>query len=116
MNQLFIIERSIANVGKTWVQSNSFPGKYTMDFAQGILDRVPEMSYRIVPVRQPTPKPYRRHAAVTPLELRGAKAMLESTREYICREYTYNEVGGPGGAWEILMDAYHKVCRQLEAL
>lgn len=109
MKQLFIIERSIANAGKTWVQSKSFPGKYTMDFAQDVLDIVPGMSYRIVPAS----KPYRRHAAVTPLELRGAKAMLESTREYICRMYTYEECGG---TWEILMDAYHKVCRRLEAL
>ena len=105
----FIIERKRRIAGH-WIQSVSFPGKYTMDEAQGLIDRYPYMNYRITPV----PKtPYRRHAAITPLELRGAKAMLGSTRRYMCKQYTWDE---SKDAWEILMDAFVAVTRQLESL
>src|ERR1017187_10562192 len=69
------IQRSIGGDGIKWVDSDSFPGYYTEDVAQAILDEYPIMTYRITPV---TIKPYRRHAAITQLELRGAEAMLTS--------------------------------------
>jgi hypothetical protein len=66
------IELQVRRDGKdVWERSWSFPDRYTMDEAQRILDRDNGggLSFRITPwVR----KPYRRHAAVTPLELRGA--------------------------------------------
>src|SRR5258708_14211079 len=96
-------------MGGKWNRSWAFPDMYTMDEAQGLIDSTPGFAFRITPLR----KSYRRHTAVSQLELRGAKTMLESTREYMCREYTYEECKD---AWQILYDARLTVIRQLETL
>jgi hypothetical protein len=112
-----IIQRSIAGEGIKWEKSASFPWLYSMDEAQAILDEYPQMNYRISPV---TVKPYRRHAAVTQLELRGAHAMLSEARKHIAISARAS-CNGPCDAnyflpFSILTDAMLSVTRQMEAL
>jgi len=61
------------------------------------------------------PKPYRRHAAITPLELRGAIAMLRSAQKHIVQDYAEN-VNENFDAWEILGHARLECVRHLETL
>jgi hypothetical protein len=102
----YIIERSIAGDGITWVKSDSFPLLYTQDVAESILDEYPQMDYRISPV---TIKPYRRHAAVSQLELRGAIGMLSRAMQYSMTVPEFD-------TWAIFADAKLAVTRQMETL
>ena len=131
------IERAIAGDGDNgWVRSDTYPDTYTGEDAGRIL-KSSSLNYRMVAFPKPTPeptpkptrgmlrgilkpsKPYRRHAAITPLELRGAIAMLESAAKY-----TYNRVPCKDDAEReqytatcvILWDARIAVQRALEAL
>ena len=111
---MYRIQRSIANDRKTWVQSDSYPGTYSWYDAEEIRVRTyqkTDMRYRMVPVMSVVPKPYRRHAAVTALELRGAVAMLDDARYYIIRVGEDNQT-----AWKILLHARVEVWAQLEKL
>lgn len=87
------IQRSVANDGQTWVQSDSYPLVYYMN-------------HRIVEVIR---KPYRRHAAITPLELRGAIAILSKAMRFAVAIPEYD-------TYSILYDARLQVIRELEAL
>jgi hypothetical protein len=116
----YIIEFSLSN--GTWVRSWGFGGVYTMDEAQSLLDNAGSddagIFYRITPLIKPR-KPYRRHAAVTQLELRGAIAMLSSACKYLTR--TINSSRSPIGmeAYQEFTILYHAklaVTRQLETL
>jgi len=109
----YIIQRSIAGDGQTWVRSDSFPRVYTFGEAQDIVTTYPKMTYRVkytsgVVLTPATltrkPKPYRRHAAVTPLELRGAISMLDSALKM---DPSYD-------TWAILKQARLNVLRELE--
>jgi hypothetical protein len=65
-------------------------------------------------------RPYRRHAAVTPLELRGAKAILESARDHIVNQARASKCG-PCDAnyfepFTILYIARLRVIRELEKM
>jgi hypothetical protein len=91
--------------GGKWCRSGRYPLTYEQDVAESILDdeSIGGGEYRMVPV----PKPYR-HSAVTPLELRGALAMLKSARLFV-------------GLYEpaasmILANAVAQVRAELEAL
>jgi hypothetical protein len=107
----YIIERAIANNPRgPWERSSSYNGVYSEAEAQNILDDN-FLVYRTVRV---IPK-YRRHAAVTPLELRGAMSMLTSAMRHLvkaqniaiqCRIEGYSR----------LYDARNEVMRQLEAM
>jgi hypothetical protein len=113
----YIIEYSIAG-GSKWVQSDAYPDVYPEAVAQGILDGSIPMYYRMTPVPEPIKKPYRRHAAVTPLELRGAREMLKSAGDYIARQQACNclNLSTSLKVFGILYDARLAVTRQLEAL
>jgi hypothetical protein len=104
------IQRSIGGDGIKWVDSDSFPGYYTEDVAQAILDEYPQMNYCITPV---TIKPYRRHASVTQLELRGAADILARAAKYVV-EPVFNP--DTFKAYSLLIDARLAVRRQLETL
>jgi hypothetical protein len=96
-----------------WERSWAFPGEYTKAEAERLIDQESNKHYkwRIVPLNGRAPeKKYRRHAAVTPLELRGAKAMLESA---IDRGFM---AGLSFEAYSILVDAKIAVTCQLEKL
>ena len=97
------------------MRSDSFPEAYTMDAAQGLLDKYPQMLYRIAEIPR---KAYRRHAAVTPLELRGAKAMLESALKHNVHIVRMDFEGSKSAydAWSILMAAKLECVRALEAM
>jgi hypothetical protein len=94
-----------------WERSWSFGGVYMMDEAQGLLDNslsdTSLYNYRITPLVTPR-KPYRRHASITQLELRGAKAMLNSAMKHLIAPST--------ATWTLLIDAYLAVTRQLEKM
>jgi hypothetical protein len=62
--------------------------------------------------RRAVPVPYRRHAAITPLELRGAIAMLTSARKHVLDI----RVGDGFDAYSILYDARLQCVRALEEL
>jgi hypothetical protein len=120
--ELFKMERRVAGVG-AWVRSDSFPDLYEANYAQSIIDRAPSMPYRMVPVRVPgnrVNKPYRRHAAVSQLELRGAIALLESVRTrivYAARALAVPHMNNDAyDAWVIIVTALAALTRQLEAL
>lgn len=111
----YIIERSVAGAGIDWVRSESFPCTYTNDEAQGILDDAPSMLYRITEMGKPAP--YRRHAVVTFLELRGARAVIDSAQKHIVRAVRSDFEGRVYfDAFTILNDARLVVTRQLETL
>ena len=116
MTQLYMIERSIAGDGQRWVRSDSFPDAYSMGAAQRLLDKYPRMLYRIAGIPR---KAYRRHAAKTPLELRGALAMLQRACKQLLagdREFGLREIDAAFEAYKILSDAMLRVTRELEAL
>jgi hypothetical protein len=108
---VYIIQRSIAGDGEKWVRSDSFPLVYTSEDAMKIVEDFPTLNYRTIPATR-KPKPYRRHAAITPLELRGAIAMLESASSHILTRGDTDTFE----AWTILIGARMVVTRQLETL
>lgn len=129
----YIIKRSVANQEKIWVRSSSYPKEYSLIEAQDIVKGERWLKYKISEVSEPfyskgiavllplaplPPRPYRRHEAVSPLELRGALAMLESAREYTCKQsLEYPTLGSSTDSyctWEVLFAAYVNVKRQLE--
>lgn len=129
----YIIEQGLST---GWMRSWAFPDTYTQAVAESILDDNPHLDYRItsVPelvkksVKKSVKKPYRRHAAVTPLELRGAQEMLESARKHIVsahKEYIVSLGNSSFEAFEglayfeafnILSEARLAVIRQLEQM
>ena len=108
-----------------WERSVSYNGQYAYSEAAQIVAEPLNAKYtwRIVPVNATTiwrdgvesvRKPYRRHASVTQLELRGAEAMLTSAIKHTtdkgpCYPQAFE-------AYCILIDARLLVRRQLEAL
>jgi hypothetical protein len=90
-----------------WERSWTFSGEYTLNEAKRLIaqDGYERFKFRIVPAR----KQYRRHAAVSQLELRGAKAMLRSALKYLVTDRST-------ATWTILMDALDAVTCQLETL
>lgn len=97
-----------------WVRSGFYPAEYTLAEAEDIVNgnEWGIKSYRYLCVSgTPTTlrKPYRRHAAVTPLELRGAIAMLKSACRYLAARSEFD-------AWEVPYGAQHLCLRHLEAL
>jgi|ERR1700677_3472374 len=92
---------------KVWEKSWAYPSKYTYTEAEALINGTLG-GWRIVN----TPKrPYRRPAA-TPLELRGAYAMLESARKYVIN----GRGAGAYDPWVILTGASDDIKRALEAL
>jgi hypothetical protein len=108
---------------KQWERSWSYPLLYTKAEAQDILaNHNARFTWRIVPeggmpVKR---KKYRRHAAVTPLELRGAKAMLESALGHVVQQARASKYGpcdvNYPNPFMILTDAKLAVIRQLEKM
>jgi hypothetical protein len=109
----YIIERSVGGEGIKWVKSDSYPGAYSQSAAEAILDDCPQMNYRITPV-----EPYRRHAAASYLELRGATAMLHRAHDYIAKQVGDSsiDVSLMLKTFSILWDARLAVTRQMETL
>lgn len=127
-----------------WCRSGLFRGEYTLEQAQSIVadNEYGITSYRytevvpgrvpvvpVVPVvhavpqeQEPVPvkpfKPYRRHAAVTPLELRGAITMLESARKHVsyATMNTRAALNTMFDAYSTLTTARMQCVRELEAL
>lgn len=101
-----------------WERSWSFGGEYTLAEAQALITRpgFEQWTFRIVPVRVQ----YRRHAAASYLELRGAKALLDSVLKYLPRTAVARGGSAPyesyTAAFGIVMQAKLAVTRQLEAL
>lgn len=98
-----------------WEKSWDYDREYPANEARAILKHVRKImhhyQWRIVPL---TRKPYRRHAAVTPLELRGAIAMLDAAMAHVIN--VINEDSGVRyQAWEILYTAKAKVCKAWHA-
>ena len=107
--------------GVRWEQSLSYPGEYTLAEVDVILAEKFNQKYtwRIVPLSEPVrvPKPYRRHAAASYLELRGAQTMLMSARRRIVREVGSSLEGvWAVEAFHILTTAMLAIDRQLETL
>ena len=125
--KIYMIELNLFN--DRWERAWSWPGDYTMEEAQGLIASEHEgrHKYRIslIPEKEAEAeiakelshtgksllpkKPYRRHSAVTPLELKGASAMLKSAMKYLITMDNY-------GAWEYLYHANIAVLCELEAL
>ena len=102
-----------------WERSWAYPDEYTRDEAKELINDPCNKYYkwRIVSL---TPKPYRRHAAVTPLELRGAKQMLTNAIKHIVQSARASNCE-PCNAnyfapYRILSDALVAVMRHLETL
>ena len=100
---------------KRWARSWSFGDNYTKEEAQKIEAEKSSTFWRFratpLPGIAPTVarKPYRRHAAVTQLELKGASAMLKSAMNYGVGTNNY-------AAWECLYHANIAVLCELRAL
>jgi hypothetical protein len=97
--------------GKVWEKSWAYPHQYTRKEAEALINsrRKSILVFRIVDT---APKRYRRHAAVTPLELRGALAMLVHAQKHLIDD----RGEGAYDAWVILYNAEADITRQLEAL
>lgn len=100
-----------------WERSWSFGGEYTLVEAQALIAKpgFEQWTFRIVPVRVQ----YRRHAAVSQLELRGAIALLDSARQRIngAMALAVPSLNNDAyDAWAIIVTALSSVTRQLEAL
>jgi hypothetical protein len=104
--------------GTRWERSWSFPVEYTLSEAKAFIAQESStmFHYRIVPLH----KPYRRHAAITPLELRGAIAMLESSIEHIVHNAKVDKLACTDADYYnpfmILMNAKLACKRHLETL
>ena len=104
-----------------WVRSYQYPLDYTYTEAHNIIWTPTALTYRLRPADEKVlalpvkpVKPYRRHAAVTQLELRGAIAMLRGARQYIIdMGYTWEPSKDTSA---ILFDAKLACKRQLEAM
>jgi hypothetical protein len=100
---------------KNWVRSWSFNADYMKDEALNIVavkssDRFRFRATPLPAMVGPTVarKAYRRHTAVTYLELRGASDMLKSAQKHLIDTDNYC-------AWEYLYHAQIEVLRQQEA-
>jgi hypothetical protein len=103
-----------------WERSWYFAKEYTLAEAIAILLRpCCNMDYQFRMVNL-NPKPYRRHAAITPLELRGAIAMLESSIEHIVHNAKVDKLACTDADYYnpfmILMNAKLACKRHLETL
>jgi hypothetical protein len=97
--------------GGEYKRSWSFHEEYGFHEAKALISDkcVGNYVFRVKPVSVPKVKKYRRHAAVTQLELRGAIVMLTDALLHAGATCDFN-------AWEILYDAKLAVIRQLEKL
>src|ERR1035441_858047 len=93
-----------------WAHSWALNQAYTKAEAAALVAKHsnPMYVFRVVPLV----KPYRRHAAVTPLELRGAYAMLESAISYLTYG-TNNAAASYRDACTVLVQAKRAVRSQL---
>jgi hypothetical protein len=105
--------------GKVWEKSWEYPHQYTRKEAEALINSryssrhsKSTLVFRIVDTANTAPKRYRRHAAVTPLELRGAYAMLVHAQKHLIDD----RGEGAYDAWVILTNAKDDIVRQLEAL
>ena len=108
----YMIQCNTANEGKTWERSTLYTLDYAYPDAARLVARLAcvGLKYRIKPI--PTHKPYRRRAAITPLELRGAISMLESASKHVLTR----EDNDTFEAWTILIGARMVVTRELESV
>ena len=94
-----------------WEPAWAYPKRYTLGEADAILNDLASNKYNTYQYRKVgASKPYRRHAAVTPLELRGAIAMLGSASKHILT------TTGGFSPWEILYTARMHCGRALAEL
>ncbi len=107
-----------------WSRSWSYPSEYTKAEAKERINDPINDHYKwrivsLVGVRVPE-KVYRRHAAVTPLELRGAIQMLERAMDHMVRMACADKLACTDADYYnpfmILMDAKLACKRALEAL
>ena len=105
----YIIEMLVP--GGEYERSWSFPEEYGFHEAKVLISDkcVGNYVFRVKPVSVPKVKKYRRHAAVTQLELRGAIVMLTNALTHAAVTCDFN-------AWKILYDAKLAVTRQLEKI
>jgi hypothetical protein len=90
--------------------TDSHNGEYTLARAEKLIAGAAWSGFKYR-----THKPYRRHAAVTPLELRGAHRMLTSARKYLF-DGKMTACVGTFAAYQVLTDALMNVTRALETL
>jgi hypothetical protein len=99
-------DRNVQMPNVKWERSWSFPAEYGFHEAKALMaDEPGRFKYRVKAVSVP----YRRHAAVSQLELRGAMAMLESAMKRVAGLPEFD-------TYSILYDARLAVRRQLEKL
>ena len=106
-----------------WSRSWAYPLEYTKAEAKALINDPINDHYKwrivsLVGVR--VPKVYRRHAAVTPLELRGAIQILERAMDHMVRMACADKLACTDADYYnpfmILMDAKLTCQRTLEAL
>jgi len=104
-----------------WSRAWSYPGEYTKVKAEELISRPgnARFKWRIVSlgaIRKPEKK-YRRHAVVTPLELRGAIQMLTNARQHIVSDVNSSTEGlGAFAAFQVITQARLECVRHLESL
>jgi hypothetical protein len=99
--------------GGKWERSWSFPREYGFHEAKALMTFNPgRFKYRVKPVSVP----YRRHAAVSQLELRGAIAMLDRAQRYTVRSVNSSPMGMDAfETYKIFTSALLLLTRQMEA-
>jgi hypothetical protein len=124
----YIVELLCGDFKSRWVRSYKYPLKYTYTEAHNIIWTPTALTYRLrpadekvraLPVKMVKPvKPYRRHAAVTQLELRGAISMLQNAQDHVVRatQFRYSDFESAHHPRMILVDARLASERALEAL
>ena len=107
-----------------WDRSWAYPEEYTKAEAKALINDPTNARFKwrivsLVGVRVPE-KVYRRHAAITPLELRGAIQMLERAMDHMVRMACADKLACTDADYYnpfmILMDAKLACKRALEAL
>ena len=105
-----------------WDRSWAYPEEYTKAEAKALINGPYDARYkwRIVSMNGIVlvPKVYRRHAAVTPLELRGAIQILERAMDHMVRMARADKLActDADNPFMILMDAKLACKRALEVL
>ena len=102
-----------------WERAWAYPLEYTKTKAKALINDPTNAHYKwrivsLVGVRVPE-KRYRRHAVVTPLELRGAIQMLTNARQHIVSDVNSSTDGmGAFAAFQVLTQARMECVRNLE--
>ena len=100
-----------------WEPAWAYPKRYTLGEADAILNDLASNKYKTYQYRKVgASKPYRRHAAVTPLELRGAIAMLRSACKYIADNVDKHVSLSGYAEWAVMYNARLECERALESL